>query len=179
MQQQQTGWLPCPEGDGVLARYSPRLVSLPARDLVGFTAFVQSGGAQYEAVRADGRWDVLRRIAGDDKTIYGVASDDPEAPSHHYRYTVAVDASGSDPGAAEVPGELFTIHVGASDWVVFALASFSDQYGRFWGDNPYTMVGRLGLAFHGEIGLHIDAFGPAYRSNADGMEFWMPVVRSD
>ncbi len=177
MQQEQTQWLPCPEADEVLASYCPRLVSLPAFDLVGFTSLVESGGAQYEAVRGDGRWEILRQIAGDDKTIYGVASHDSEAPEGHYRYTVAVKAAGSHPETVDVPGELFAMHIGASEWVVFALRCFSAQYGQFWADNPYSLVRRLGLAFDNEIGLHIDAFPPSYTSDADSMEFMMPVIR--
>jgi predicted transcriptional regulator YdeE len=177
MQEEQTRWLLCPEADEVLASYCPRLVSLPAFDLIGFTSLVESGGEQYEAVRADGRWEVLRQMAGHDKTIYGVASHDPEAPEGHYRYTVAVTAAPSHPEAADVPREMFAMHIGASEWVVFALECFSAQYGRFWANNPYSLVKRLGLAFNNEIGLHIDAYPPSYVSDADSMEFMMPVIR--
>ncbi len=177
MAQEQTRWLPCPEGDEVLAGYSPRLLSLPAFDVVGFSSLVTSGGAQYEAVRGDGRWEVLRQIAGDDETIYGVASHDPSAPEGHYRYTVAVRAAGSHPEAAGVPEELFAMHIGATDWVVFSLKCFSAQYGHFWTDDPYSLVRRLGLAFNNEIGLHIDVFPPSFASDADSIEFMMPVTR--
>ena len=54
--------------------YPVRCERWPAFDLIGFTKIVSSGGEQYDAVRGDGRWEVLRRMAGADQRIYGVAS---------------------------------------------------------------------------------------------------------
>ncbi len=164
------------EGGHAIA-YPTRSLALAAFDLAGFTQIVQSGGALYEGVRRDGRWDELRRLAGEDGSIYGVASHDHECPEGWYRYTMAV---ADEPLAAGVPGgtdRLHTIHIGASEWVAFALEDFAAQYGRFWRDNPYALIERLGREFNTDVGLHLDVFGPTYCSDHDGIEFLMPVRR--
>lgn len=155
--------------------YKTRHEKLPALDLVGFTNIVRSGGELYSEARQDGRWDVLRKIAGDDRTIYGVASLDRDYPKGRYRYTLAVKASAGQFENASVRDNLFSIHIEESDWLFFEIEHFEAQYGKFWRDDPYDLTTRLGWAFNTEIGLHIDAFPPSYSSDDDSMEFMMPV----
>jgi hypothetical protein len=157
--------------------YKTRVERLPSFDLVGFTKIVASGGDLYEGARRDGRWEALLALAGEDGTIYGVASVDKECPKDHYRYTLAVAA---DPAKAqEYPGRdsLFRMHIKASQWLIFAIEHFNQQYGAFWGDDPYKMTARLGWAFNTALGLHIDAFPPGYAEGNDAMEFMMPVKK--
>jgi len=155
--------------------YPTRCVKLPAFDLVGFTQIVQSGGALYEAARSDGRWEVLRSVGGADGTIYGVASYDKECPEGSYRYTLAVKARVDDFAGSGRHDELFSMRIPESDWVVFVLDHFGAQYGKFWEDDPYALIQELGWSFNAKVGLHLDAFGPAYSSDDDAMEFLMPV----
>ena len=78
------------EDNKALTGYSTKYQRLPAFDLTGFTKIVPSGGELYDEVRSDGRWEVLRNIAGDDKTVYGVASLNEEYTKGRYRYILAV-----------------------------------------------------------------------------------------
>jgi len=121
--------------------------------------------------RNDGRWEVLKTIAGDDKTIFGVASLDKECPKGKYRYTVGVKANAPH-------DNLFSIHIKQAGWLIFTLESFSKQYGQFWIDDPYRLIERLGWSFDRSMGIHIDAFAASYASDQDEMEFMMPVKRS-
>lgn len=158
--------------------YQTRHLELPAFDVVGFTKIVQSGGEQFEAVRSDNRWAVLRDMAGTNGMIYGVASHDRQCSKGYYRYTVGVKANRAN-GEYSHGGdekEPFSIHIAQSEWVVFTLADFGSQYGGFWNDNPYRLVEKLGYSFNRTVGLHIDAFRPSFGSDHNSMEFMMPVV---
>jgi len=166
-----------PEDNEALTGYSPKYQRVPAFDLTGFTKIVESGGELYEEVRSDGRWEVLRNIGGDDKTIYGVASLDKDCPKGRYRYTLAVKASEGHVSNAGLRDTLFSIHIRESEWIVFTLENFVAQYGKFWKVNPYDLVKKLGWEFNPVVGLHIDKFPPSYSSDHDCMEFMMPVRR--
>jgi predicted transcriptional regulator YdeE len=155
--------------------YRPRVETLPAFDVTGFTKIVASGGEQYEAVRSDGRWEVLRASGGGGQTIYGVASHDPAAGEGRYRYTVGVKGTLEEVQRGGLTGDLFALHIPASQWVVFTLENFAAQYGRFWGDDPYQLIADLGWDFNHEVGMHIDVYAPSYVTDDQGMEFWMPV----
>jgi len=165
------------EGDKALTGYSTKYQKLPAFDLTGFTKIVPSGGELYDEVRGDGRWEVLRSIAGDDKTIYGVASLDKECTKGRYRYILAVKTTEDRVRNAGLGDSLFSIHIRESEWIVFTIENFVAQYGKFWGDNPYNLVKKLGWEFNPVVGLHIDVYPPSYSSNDDRMEFMMPVRR--
>ena len=165
------------EENEVLAAYRPECRRLPAFDLCGFTKIVASGGEQYGEVRADGRWQVLRDVAGDDGTIYGVATHDKDAPEGSYRYTLAVKASEDRFRDAGHHDGLYSIHIEESEWIVFTIDSFSAQYGKLWQDNPYELIRKLGWSFNRALSLHIDAFPASYSSDDDAMEFMMPVTR--
>ena len=158
--------------------YKTRYQELPAFDLIGFTKIVESGGEIYDAVRSDGRWEKLKTIAGDDKTIFGVASSDKECPKGKYRYTVGVKANAESLEKPRLDSGLFSMHIKQAGWLIFTLESFSKQYGKFWSDDPYRLVEMLGWSFDRSVGLHIDAFAESYTSDQDGMEFMMPVKRS-
>jgi len=160
-----------------MAVYSTRTMVLPEFDVTGFTKIVASGGEQYGEVRSDGRWEVLRELGGDDKTIHGVASQDKECPEGRYRYTLGVKAPVMSGVAPDIQASLLTIHIPGSEWVAFKLDSFQDQYGELWGANPYKLIEDLGWEFNSAVGLHIDAYPPSFSAEGDPMEFWMPVRR--
>ena len=160
-----------------LTGYSVSYQKLPAFDLTGFTKIVESGGEQYDAVRGDGRWEILRNIGDGDNTIYGVASLDEECPKGRYRYTVAVKAPADQFGDPCPYDDLFSIRIKESEWLVFELEHFAAQYGEFWQANPYTLIKKLGWDFDKDAGCHIDVYAPSYPTHGDSMEFWMPVRR--
>lgn len=154
--------------------YKTRYQELPAFDLIGFTKIVGSGGELYDEVRNDGRWEKLQTIAGDDKTIFGVASLDKECTKGKYRYTIGVKSLEQ----SLLDNDLFTIHIKQAGWLIFTLENFNKQYGQFWSDDPYRLIEMLGWEFNRSIGLHIDAFGASYDFNHNEMEFMMPVKHS-
>jgi hypothetical protein len=158
--------------------YVTRCERLPAFDLIVFAKIVASGGEQFSEVRGDGWWEMLRGLAGEDGTIYGVASLDGECqPRGHYRYTLAVRTSPGPVDESNLPEGLFAMHIAESEWLVFTIESFGTQYGRFWQDDPYAMLKLLGWEFSNAVGLHIDLFPPTFADGADGTEFMMPVAQ--
>ena len=159
-----------------LTGYPVRYQQLPAFDLTGFTKIVTSGGELYREARSDGKWAALR-AAGPQKTILGAASLDKDCPHGHYRYTLGIEAPKDDFAKLSLPGELFTLYVKASEWLIFELEHFQAQYGSFWQADPYALVKKLGWVFNARVGLHLDAYAPAYISDDDGMTFMMPVRR--
>jgi len=166
------------EDNKALTGYSTKYLRLPAFDLTGFTKIVPSGGELYDEVRGDGRWEILRNIAGHDKAIYGVASMDKECTNGRYRYTMAAKASEENIRNANLCDSLFTMHIKESEWIIFTIESFAAQYGKFWGDNPYNLIQKLGWDFNSMLSLHIDVFPLSYSKENDGcMEFMMPVRR--
>ena len=152
-----------------------RILERQAFDLVGFTKIVVSGGEQYDDVRNSGRWNILRQIAGADKTIFGVASFDKECTKDHYRYTLAVIKPVDLKKYPDYEGQLFPFHVKPSTWCVFTLEHFARQYGAFWGQNPYQMIESLGFAFNTQLNIHLDVYPESYRTDDDEMEFWIPI----
>jgi hypothetical protein len=166
------------EDNKALTGFSTRCERLPAFDLYGFSKIVESGGELYDEVRSDSRWEVLRNIAGDDKTIYGVASHDKDAPKGRYRYTLAIkESSEYRVRNTDLGVRLFSIYIRESEWIVFELENMTTDFGKLWQDNPYNLVKKLGWEYNPLVGLHIDVFPPSYSSNDDPMQFMMPVRR--
>ncbi|NLE43944.1 MAG: hypothetical protein GX620_04430 [Chloroflexi bacterium] len=148
----------------------------PAFTITGVSIITASGGELFDAVRRDGRWEALRRLGGEDATLYGVASFDKAAPQDSYRYTLGVkDPAAGDQLAGE---ELFSLPIRQAGWLVFALDDFVTQWGQFWRDDPYRMVQELGWVYDAKVGLHIDVFSPAFVAEHDPVSFMMPVKRA-
>jgi hypothetical protein len=166
------------QGSDENTAYKARYLELPAFEVTGFTKIVESGGEVYDELRRDGRWQVLRNIAGDDGTLYGVASADQECPKGKYRYTIGVGVVAEQAKAVGLPDNLFTINIKPSGWLVFSLTQA--QYGDFWRADPYALTKKLDYAFNAAVGLHIDVWPPSYAATDDGLkdgsqEFMMPV----
>ena len=150
----------------------------PAFTITGVSSLTASGGELFDAVRRDDRWEALRRLGGNDATLYGVASFDKAGSQGAYRYTLGVKnalATAGDPLAGE---ELFSLPIRQAGWLVFELDDFAAQWGAFWRDDPYRMVQELGWAYDARVGLHIDVFPPAFVSEHDPVSFMMPVKRA-
>ena len=152
-----------------------------AFDIVGFSIMTKSGGELYDAVRQDGRWEVLFNMNPESKTIYGVASDDacPAtcnkrtdkcSTARCFRYTMGVI---SDKNFVPNPAynKLYNYHVKESDWVIFLFEDMND-FGKLWSNDPYKMIAELGYEFNDELSNHIDIL---YDDNFGVSEFWMPV----
>ena len=135
----------------------------------------------WEAVITDGRLEKLAEASSVRPWVLGLGSWDPECPQKGYRYTICIEETehtAFGPLGQEYP--LFTKEIGASDWMCFELTQAKYDE-RFWKDNPYKMMGKLGYQFHTgdySVGLHFDAYPPDYDIESNpGMEFWITVIK--
>ena len=138
--------------------YRTRYEEWSAFTVTGVSKIVGSGGEVDHAVRRDGRWEALRRLGGEDATLYGVASFDKACAQGTYRYTLGVKDVPATAGDVPEGEALFSLPIRQAGWLVFELDDFSAQWGEFWHDDPYRMVEDLGWIFDARVGLHIDAF---------------------
>ena len=144
----------------------------PSFDIIGFTKIVNSGGELYDEVRQDNKREILKSLNVKNKKLYGVASHDAECTEGKYRYTMGVKKDENYVEDKKYKEQLFTINIKESDWIIFMM-DFENEYGKFWGNNPYQMIDEIGFKFNDSVGLHIDVFGEDY--NGHKMEFWMPI----
>lgn len=158
--------------------YRTKYQEWPAFTITGISSITASGGELFDAVRRDGRWEALRRLGGEDATLYGVASFDQAASQGTYRYTLGVKDAPVAAGDQLAGEELFSLPIRQAGWLVFELDDFAAQWGQFWRDDPYRMVQELGWVFDARVGLHIDVFPLAFVSEYDPVSFMMPVKRA-
>jgi hypothetical protein len=116
------------------AWYRTTYQAWPAFTVTGITRIVASGGEVYNAVRRDGRWEALRRLGGEDATLYGVASFDKACSQGTYRYTLGVKGALAAAGDLLAGETLFSLPIRQAGWLVFELDDFEAQYGGFWRD---------------------------------------------
>ena len=164
--------------------YEKRHVS--AFDVIGFSEMERSGGKLYSEIREDGRWEILKAMNSNNKTIFGIASDDacPESCDRRtdiclsgrcYRYTMGIT---NDESYIANPAysELFKFHIKESDWIVFKFDE-NNGHGELWGNDPYKMIAELGHEYNSDLSIHIDVWHDKYTGEHDGInsEFWMPI----
>jgi hypothetical protein len=141
-------------------------------DIIGFTKIVNSGGELYDEVRQSNKWEILKNLNVKNKTLFGVASHDKECTEGKYRYTMGIKKDENYVEDKEYIEQLFSINISESEWIIFTM-DFENEYGKFWGNNPYQLIDEIGFSFNDSVGLHIDVFGEDY--NGHKMEFWMPI----
>ena len=137
----------------------------------------------WSEVAADGRLDALKRASAVPSWVLGLGSWDPECEKGGQRYTICIEETEqTDFAQLAQQYPLFTKEIGASDWMCFELAQDTNGE-RFWKDNPYQMMKKLGYRFHAgdlSVGLHFDAYPPDYdEESCPDMEFWITVKRRD
>lgn len=118
--------------------------------------------------------------------VLGLGSWDPQCPKGGQRYTICIEETQkTDFGPLATAGTLFGKAIGPSDWLCFETELGEEYPARFWRDNPYKMMGRLGYRFNsGErdysVGLHFEAYPPEFSFGSDKnrrMEFWITVEK--
>jgi hypothetical protein len=159
--------------------------------VAGYTLIVPPGKRNvrlipefWRDVVADGRLDKLRSASRVPPWVLGLGSWDPECPEHGQRYTICIEQTAHTDLRLAQEYPLFAKEIGASDWLCFELTQKMYD-GRFWRDNPYAMMGKLGYQFHVgslDVGLHFDAYPPgfdfsSYTTIEQPMEFWITVVK--
>lgn len=181
------------EGSVSLVGYEAELFEKDDFQVIGYSALHKPDTPDFELwerLRDDGRLDLLIE-ASSRAELFGCSSGDSEAtvdlPKGSYRHTVCIEVTtGVDLGPLK-SDELFRIHIPASKWVCFNFTKerfYDGRDYRFWGDDPYGMVRRLGFRFNWSVALHMDVFDkpdigvfrlddPADRQRV--MHFWMPV----
>jgi hypothetical protein len=132
-------------------------------------------------VVVDGRLDLLKKASSVPPWVLGLGSWDPECEKHGQRYTICIEETEhTDLSQLAQQHHLFTKEIGASDWMCFEMTQrILDE--RFWEDNPYKMMKKLGYRFHAgdySVGLHFDAYPPGYDPESHpAIEFWITVMR--
>jgi len=138
----------------------------------------------WKAVIADGRLDKLTKASSVRPWALGLGSWDPECEKGGQRYTVCIEETEhTDFTKLSREYDLFMKEIGASNWMCFEMTEkVYDE--RFWRDNPYRMMTKLGYQFHTRegdysVGLHFDAYPPEnYGPEGNpAMEFWITVVK--
>lgn len=158
--------------------------------VTGYTIIVPPGPSGktiprefWNDVAIDGRLEKLTKASSVRPWILGLGSWDPECEKGGQRYTICIEETGqTDFTYLSREYRLFTKEIGASDWMCFEMTEkVYDE--RFWRDNPYRMMKKLGYQFHTRegdysVGLHFDAYPPEnYIEKNPVMEFWITVVK--
>ena len=154
----------------------------------GYTLVVPPGRASeliprfWEDAASDGRLAELVSCSAERPWLLGLGSWDPACQKGGQRYTICIEETArTDFSALAARHSLVRKEIGASHWLCFELTQRL-LLGRFWEDNPYQMMKRLGYRFHmgapGDysVGLHFDAYPPEFdEASHDRMEFWITV----
>lgn len=169
--------------------YRVKIVRRDAFRVKGYTLIVPPGTAGEGAipafwrdVRADGRLAKLVAASSVRPRVRGLGSWDPECERGGQRYTICLEETPyTDLTRLEREYALFSKEIGASDWMCFEM-TWDTLEGRFWRDDPYKMMKRLGYRFHAgdlSVGLHFETYPPelALETNP-AVEFWITVVES-
>jgi predicted transcriptional regulator YdeE len=164
--------------------YRVRIMQRKAFKVAGYTIIVPPRSDEMVSqfwydVAADGRLELLKNASSVPPWILGLGSWDPECERHGQRYTICIEETEhTDFTQVAQAYHLFTKEIGASDWMCFEMTQrILDE--RFWKDNPYKMMKKLGYRFHTgdySVGLHFDAYPPDYDPKRNPvMEFWITV----
>jgi len=169
--------------------YRAKIRKRDAFNVTGYTMIVPPGpGTEirefWNDVVADGRLEKLTKASSVRPWVLGLGSWDPECEKNGQRYTICIEETEyTDFSRLSREYRLFTKEIGASDWMCFEMTQ--KEFGeRFWRDDPYEMMKKLGYQFHmrgGDysVGLHFDAYPPDYDPEANPvMEFWITVVKA-
>lgn len=169
-----------------LVGYRVKIRRRDAFRVVGYTLIIPPRRPKavvefWDEVVADGRMEQLAQASSVRPWILGLGSWDPECPKGGLRYTICIEETEHTEFsrlAAEYP--LFTKDIGPSDWMCFE-TTHGEYMQRFWRDNPYKMMGKLGYGFNTgdySVGLHLDAYPPAFDPETQpAIEFWITVVK--
>jgi hypothetical protein len=172
-----------------LTGYNVYIRNRPAFVIRGYTLIAapgRRGDAQirdfWNQVKADGRLDQLKSASSAPPWVLGLGSWDPECPKHGQRYTICIEETEhTDFSTISTQHPLFTMEIGASEWMCFDIPSLQ-RFDQFWKDDPYKMMQPLGYQFNTggfNVGLHFDAYRPDYEPELrPGLEFWITVVKA-
>jgi len=164
--------------------YKVCIMQKPAFKVTGYTLLVPPQLDEmipqfWSQVTNDGRLELLKNASSTRPWVLGLGSWDPECGKKGQRYTICIEATEyTDFTSLAAKHPLFTKEIGASDWMCFQTAQQVYE-GRFWKDDPYRMMKKLGYLFHASdlsLGLHFDAYPPDYDLvHHSAMEFWLTV----
>jgi predicted transcriptional regulator YdeE len=168
--------------------YKVKILKRDAFKVTGFTLIVPPGrrGVDmipqfWKDVASDGRLGKLTQASSIRPWVLGLGSWDPECEKHGQRYTICIEETEqTDFSHLAEEHALFTMEIGATDWMCFEMTHAQFE-ARFWRDNPYKMMPKLGYQFNMSgygVGIHFDAYPPDYDPNKNPtMEFWITIVK--
>ena len=175
------------ENSQEIVGYNVKIMKRAAFKITGYTLIVPPGPDNpvpqfWSSIVADGKLEALKQASAVPPWTLGLGSWDPECEKGGHRYTICIEET-EHTEFAQLAQEhdIFTRYIGASDWMCFEIATEEEYLKRFWKDNPYKMLKKMGYQFHtGDygIGLHFEAYPPDHDYERNPMiEFWITVKR--
>ena len=170
--------------------YTVKIWEREAFHIVGYTLIVPPGrkGAGmipkfWDEVAADGRLAKLTNAEPTRPWLLGLGSWDPECEPHGQRYTICIEQTPHTDLLSLAPDpQFYTTEISDTAWMCFELTE-KQFLERFWRDNPYKMMVKLGYAFNTagfNTGLHFDVYPPEFdRETNPNMQFWITVVKKE
>lgn len=169
-----------------LVGYQTYAVERAAFRVTGYTLLVPAKASPglipgfWDQCASDGRLERLQACSSVPTPLLGLGSWDPECEPKGHRYTVCLEETEhTDLSGLAADYDLFTKQIGASHWLRF-IVPWEQYLGRFWKDNPYKMMGKLGYDFYSgddTVGLHFEAYAPGFSDRPDDVvDFWITVV---
>jgi hypothetical protein len=163
--------------------YRVKVFHKPAFKVTGFTRIIPPDEEAmvpqfWDELEADGRLAKLRACANR-PWLLGLGTWDRECEKRGYRYTVCIEAT-ADANFTGLAQDyaLFTKDIDETDWLSFEVIETRFE-NRFWQDDPYVMLKKLGYKFNNKgfnLGLHFDAYPPDFDMETNPlMEFWITV----
>jgi len=176
----------CLEKSEEITGYRVKIWKRDAFTVTGYTIIdAPSARKFWDDVIADGRLDKLIKASSVRPWVLGLGSWDPECEKGGQRYTICIEETAhTDFSRLSREYRLFTKEIGASDWMCFEM-TLDKFFERFWRDNPYKMMKKLGYQFHTRegdysVGLHFDAYPPHLSFPLERnsvIEFWITVIK--
>ena len=165
------------EPDGEVKGFTYEKIHMPAFDAIGFTEPRDEKNERLFGVLMEtGRMDCLKEMNPADRRLYRISSWDKECSKNGYRITIGVLKSERFSVMSKYESELHTVHMSASDYVMFDLGGDDPvkNYDNLLAVNYYKVIDELRLRLNPEVGLTLDVF--QYALDGQYMETWIPVV---
>jgi ferredoxin len=131
----------------------------------------------WNEIAADGRLDKLINASSIRPWVLELDSWDEECEPGGLRCTICIEETEhTDFSCLSKEYPLYTKELASVDWMCFETTE-KEFDERFWNDDPYEMMRKLGYQFCWDVGVHFDAYPPDYDPEKNPvMEFWISVM---
>lgn len=164
--------------------YRVKIWEREAFKVTGYTLIVPPAASNdtipdfWKEVSADGRLDKLANASSVRPWVLGLGSWDSECEEGGQRYTICIEETKhTDFSCLSKEYHLYTQEFASVTWMCFEI---TEELGkRFWSDDPYKMLRKLGYQFCWDVGVHFDAYPPHTDDSSESSpvdEFWISVM---